>query len=111
LQTRPFPNLEEKLGKLSNSAKRLVAVWEMVPLARFVPCSRGSKRRPSRDRLAASAFIGKVVYGFTTTRQLLEVLQRDDHLRRICGWNSTRQLPHESTFSRSFEEFARKQLP
>ena len=112
LQTRLFPNLEEELGELSHSAKRLVAVLEMIPLARFVPCSRGWIGRPSKDRLAiASAFVAKVVYGFTTTRQLLEALHRDDHLRRICGWNSARQLPHESTFSRAFEEFARMQLP
>jgi hypothetical protein len=112
LQTRLFPNLEEELGELSHSAKRLVAVLEMIPLARFVPCSRGWIGRPSKDRLAiASAFVAKVVYGFTSTRQLLEALHRDDHLRRICGWNSARQLPHESTFSRAFEEFARMQLP
>jgi hypothetical protein len=112
LQTRLFPNLEEELGELSNSAKRLVTVLEMIPLARFVPCARGWMGRPSKDRLAiASAFVAKVVYGFTTTRQLLEALHRDDHLRRICGWNSARQLPHESTFSRAFEEFARMQLP
>jgi len=39
LQTRLFPNLEEELGELSHSTKRLVAVLEMIPLARFVPCS------------------------------------------------------------------------
>jgi hypothetical protein len=84
----------------------------MIPLARFVPCSRGWIGRPAKDRLAiASAFIAKMVYGFTTTRQLLEALERDDHLRRICGWKTVRQLPHESTFSRAFEEFAQMQLP
>jgi len=112
LQTRLFPSLEEEWGELSASAKRLVAVLEMIPLARFVPCSRGWIGRPAKDRLAiAKAFVGKVVYGFTTTRQLLEALRRDDHLRGICGWNRARQLPHESTFSRAFEEFARMQLP
>jgi Transposase DDE domain/Transposase domain (DUF772) len=111
LQSRLFPALEEELGELSNSAKRLVAVLEMIPLARFVPCSRGWIGRPSKNRLAiASAFVAKVVYGFSTTRQLLEALHRDDHLRRLCGWNAE-GLPHESTFSRAFEEFARMQLP
>ena len=59
----------------------------------------------------ASAFVAKAVYGFTTTRQLLEALQRDDHLRRICGWRSAGQVPHEATFSRAFDEFARMELP
>jgi hypothetical protein len=113
LQTRLFPSLEEDLGgELSGSAKRLVAVLEMIPLARFVPSSRGWVGRPSKDRLAiACAFVAKAVYGFTSTRQLLEGLQRDDHLRRLCGWNSTWQVPHEATFSRAFDEFSRMQLP
>ena len=112
LQSQLFPSLEEELGELSGSAKRLVATLEMIPLARFVPSSRGWIGRPSKDRLAiASAFVAKAVYGFTTTRQLLEALQRDDHLRRICGWRSAGQVPHEATFSRAFDEFARMELP
>ena len=112
LQTQLFPSLEEELGELSGSAKRLVATLEMIPLARFVPAARGWIGRPSNDRLAiASAFVAKAVYGFTTTRQLLEALQRDDRLRRICGWRSAWQVPHEATFSRAFDEFARMELP
>jgi hypothetical protein len=112
LQGWLFPRLEAELGELSSSAKRLVATLEMIPLARFVPSSRGWIGRPSKDRLAiASAFVAKVIYGFTTTRQLLESLQRDDHLRKICGWMSAGQIPHEATFSRAFDEFARMELP
>lgn len=112
LQTGLFPVLEEELGELTEPAKRLVAVLEMIPLARFVPASRGWMGRPSKDRLAiASAFVAKAVYGFTTTRQLLDALQRDAQLRRICGWNQARQVPHEATFSRAFDEFARMELP
>lgn len=112
LQSQLFPALEEELGELSGSGKRLAAVLEMIPLTRFVPSSRGWIGRPSKDRLAiASAFVAKAVYGFATTRQLLEALQRDDHLRRLCGWMSARQVPHEATFSRAFDEFANSQLP
>jgi IS5 family transposase len=32
-------------------------------------------------------------------------------LRAICGWKYVHQLPHESTFSRAFAEFAQMQLP
>jgi hypothetical protein len=32
-------------------------------------------------------------------------------MRRFCGWNSVRGLPHESKFSRAFAEFAASQLP
>lgn len=111
-QDKLFPLLEEELGELSSSARRLAAVLEMIPLARFVPSSRGWMGRPSKDRLAiAIAFVAKAIYGFVTTRQLLEALQRDDHLRRLCGWVLARQVPHEATFSRAFAEFARMELP
>ena len=111
LQTGLFPVLNEELGELTEPAKRLVATLEMIPLARFVPSSRGWVGRPSKDRLAiASAFVAKAVYGFGTTRQLLDALARDAQLRRICGWKEARQVPHESTFSRAFDEFARMEL-
>jgi hypothetical protein len=32
-------------------------------------------------------------------------------LRRICGWESRREIPHESQFSRAFASFAASQLP
>src|ERR1700694_283773 len=111
LQTGLFPALEEALGELSGPAKRLVATLEMIPLARFVPSSRGWIGRPSKDRLAiASAFVAKAVYGFALTRQLLDALASDTQLRRICGWKEPWQVPHESTFSRAFDEFARMEL-
>jgi hypothetical protein len=84
----------------------------MIPLARFVPSSRGWIGRPCKDRLAiASAFVAKAVYGFSLTRQLLERLHQDGQLRRICGWETARQVPHESTFSRAFAGFAEMELP
>jgi hypothetical protein len=112
LQTSLFPVLEEEVGPLGECAKKLVSTLEMIPLARFVPSSRGWVGRPSKDRYAvACAFVAKAVYGFTTTSQLLERLAQDAQLRRICGWNVARQVPHESTFSRAFAEFAQMELP
>jgi Transposase domain (DUF772) len=50
------------------------------------------------------------VYGFGLTRQLLDALERDAQLRRICGWETARQIPSEATFSRAFAEFAQMEL-
>ena len=112
LQSQLFPAVEEAIGELDDTARGLVAVLEMIPLARFVPASRGWIGRPSKDRLAiACAFVAKAVYGFPLTRQLLERLRQDPQLRRICGWKHARQVPHESTFSRAFAEFAAMELP
>jgi len=112
LQSSLFPTLQDELGKLTGPAKRLVAALEMIPLARFVPCGRGWIGRPSKDRLAiASAFVAKAIYGFATTRGLLEALAHNAQLRQICGWREAWQVPHEATFSRAFEEFASMELP
>ena len=112
LQTGLFQVLQAELGELTGPAKRLIATLEMIPLARFVPTNRGWVGRPSKDRLAiASAFVAKAVYGFSTTRQLLDALDNDPQLRQICGWKGACRIPHEATFSRAFGEFARMELP
>lgn len=112
LQNQLFPAVEEAVGEMDETARRLVAVLEMIPLSRFVPASRGWMGRPSKDRLAiACAFVAKAVYGINFTRQLLERLGQDEQLRRICGWELAHQVPHESTFSRAFAEFAAMELP
>lgn len=112
LQSQLFPVLQDATGVLDEKAQQLVAVLEMIPLARFVPASRGWIGRPCKDRLAiATAFVAKAVYGFSLTRQLLERLRNDAQLRRLCGWQTARQVPHESTFSRAFAAFAEMELP
>lgn len=112
LQTTLFGVLDSETGPLSERARLLVSVLEMVPLTRQLPCARGWLGRPSKDRYQlAAAFFAKSIYGLETTRQLLERLQNDRQLRFLCGWTSARQIPHESTFSRAFSEFAESELP
>jgi Transposase DDE domain/Transposase domain (DUF772) len=112
LQGSLFHRLELELGALSEKARLLVAVLTMLPLSRWVAPSRGWLGRPSKDRQAlAAAFLAKAIYGLETTRQVLERLRTDWQLRCLCGWNTARQIPHESTFSRAFAEFAQSELP
>lgn len=112
LQSKLFPVLEEELGEISETGKRLIGVLSLIPLTRFIPSTRGWMGRPSKDRTAiARAFVAKAVYNFDNTRTLLDRLASDAQLRAICGWKLTRQIPHESTFSRAFAEFAEMQLP
>jgi len=112
LQDELFPTLEASTGELSETAQRLIAVLAMIPLQRFLPVAQGWNGRPAKDRYAlACAFVAKAVYNFPTTRDLLDRLQHDEQLRRICGWDHAGRLPHESTFSRAFAEFALMELP
>ena len=59
----------------------------------------------------ARAFVAKAVYDMPTTRVLLDRLDTDVVLRRICGWERKSEVPSESVFSRAFAEFADTQLP
>ena len=112
LQGTLFDVLTAETGRLSEKAQLLIAVLEMIPLSRQLPCARGWLGRPARDRHAlAAAFLAKAVYGLETTRHLLARLRTDRQLRCLCGWTSGRQIPHESTFSRAFREFAETELP
>src|SRR6266478_961328 len=111
-QDQLFPMLEKEVGEMGESAKRLTAVLSMVPLVRFVPMARGWNGRPAKDRLAiASAFVAKAVLKLGTTRQVIDRLKNDEQLRRLCGWNQAKDVPHEATFSRAFAEFAAMELP
>lgn len=63
------------------------------------------------DRCAlACAFLAKAVLGLLTTRALMERLQADSKLRRLCGFDLRYALPSEATFSRAFAEFAASEL-
>jgi hypothetical protein len=106
-----FPRIEEELGNLSPQAQLLASVLAMIRLdsAFGTPYRVG---RPSKDRRAlAAAFLAKAVYGFATTRQVMEQLKANPQMRRLCGWDKASQIPHEATFSRAFAEFANSELP
>ena len=107
-----FPALDEQLGPLSDKHRQLAAVLSMIEIEGLVACWPGGVGRPARHRRAiARAFVAKAVFHLNATRQLLDRLSVDVSLRRICGWESRREIPHESQFSRAFAEFAASELP
>ena len=107
-----FPALQEELGPLTEKHQQVVKVLNVIHLEACVAGCSGGVGRPAKDRRAiARAFVAKAVYNMSTTRQLLERLSSDAALRRLCGWESQREIPHESAFSRAFAEFAETELP
>jgi hypothetical protein len=91
---RVFPALESELGELSASARRLVAILELIPLDSLVPSSCGWNGRPQRNRHAiASAFVARAVCNLPRTSDLLDRLASDEPLRLICGWKRGEPLP------------------
>ena len=97
---------------MTEKHRQLVSLLNMVRIEVLIGRWHGGVGRPEKDRRAiARAFVAKAVCNMSTTRQLLERLAVDTALRRICGWESPREIPHESQFSRAFAEFAETQLP
>jgi Transposase DDE domain len=108
-----FPMQEEEIGPISEKHKKLIAILELIKIEHFVNlhCHNGFFGRPPKDRVPlARAFIAKIVLKLEFTNQLRDHLFSDKQLRRICGWNSSREIPSESKFCRVFEEFANLKL-
>jgi len=113
IQRSLFPDLEEALGPLTDRQQQLVAILELIRIEDFVPRPiKGLPGRPSEDRQAmARAFVAKARYNIPTTAMLIEQVQNDTSLRRICGWETRREVPSEPSFSRAFAAFAGGDLP
>jgi transposase len=112
IQSSLFPWLSEELGPLTAKQQELVTTLEVVRIEEFIYSSRGFPGRPPQDRTAiARAFVAKMVYNMPTTRALLDRLETDIALRRICGWERKNDVPDEWTFSRAFAEFSESRLP
>jgi len=107
-----FPALQEQLGPLTDKHRQLVAVLGLIQIEALVGAWSGGVGRPAKHRRAmVCSFVAKAVYNMSHTRELLDRLKSDASLRRICGWESQRELLHESQFSRAFAEFAASELP
>ena len=83
-------------------------VWDIVQIEEHVRSSPGSwTGRPKKDRRKiARVFVAKAVYNHTTTEATMELLRTNRALRRLCGYDSVREIPSSATFSRAFKEFA-----
>jgi len=102
IQGSLFPWLQEELGPLTEKQQQFVMILELIRIEEHLNDYYGGMGRPPKSRAAiARAFIAKMVYNMPTTRMLLERLESDKSLRRLCGWEYRHQVPHESVFSRA----------
>ena len=101
-QQELFPRLEGELGPMGERYELFVAVLELVRVEALLPYFRGQVARPEEDRAAlARAFIAKAVFDVPTTRALIERLEVDGRLWRLCGWSGGGRLPSEATIFKS----------
>ena len=110
-QSHLFSWLEEDLPPLTRKQQQLIEVLEIIQLETHLPYQGQSPGRPQKSREAiARAFAAKAVYNLSSTEMLLDRLESDIALRRICGWERRSEIPNRSTFSRAFAEFAKGHL-
>jgi hypothetical protein len=105
--------VEEEIGELTAKMKEFLRIVELVQPERFITaalqwCGLG-RPMASREKMLR-AFFMKAVYDLPTTKVLIENLETNPSLRRLCGWEYRAQVPSEATFSRAFKEFAEKKL-
>jgi hypothetical protein len=112
MQRQLFPILEECcISSLTKQEKRLVKILELVKVEKHVGSSRQWMGRPPAERKAiARCFIAKAVFQYPYTRNLIDELKARPNLRQICGFTRQIDVPSESTFSRVFAEFAKRDL-
>ncbi len=112
IQSFLFPMIWDELGELTAKQKLLISVLETIKLEEYLPYIGRVPGRPLEDRTAiARAFVTKMIYNMATTRILLDRLESDPTVRRLCGWERREDVPSESTFSRAYAEFAESRLP
>ena len=103
IQRALFPQLESVLGPLTAKQQQLVQTLEVIRIEQMIPRRFRVPGRPPKDRAAmARAFVAKAVYDMPTTRVLLDRLDTDVALRRLCGWERRSEVPSESVVSRNW---------
>lgn len=111
LQLEILPCFNDDCGILTPKLEKLIHLLELTRIEDFVRSFRGGPGRPPAERAwIANAFVAKSILNLVDTRSLIDRLQNDRSLRRICGFPLTKKLPSESTFSRAFDEFAEQRL-
>lgn len=112
IQETLFPHMQEEVGPLTPKVLQVIQTLELVRVEDYIGTGFLYVGRPKDSRKAiARAFVSKAILNIPTTTMLIERLQMDKSLRRICGFESLGDVPSESTFSRAFKEFSDIGLP
>lgn len=113
IQQTLLPDLAEQLGPMTEQQRLFASVAELVQVDKHLTPYRwvGNGRKPHDRKAIALAFIAKALWNFTETKQIIDYLKESSVVRGICGWDSAKQIPSESVFSRAFRDFSKGNLP
>ena len=111
-QQELMPELRAEVGALTPKLEKLIHTLEWVRIEELVGSTWIGVGLPPHDRGAlANAFVAKAVLGLSTTTALIERLQMDRALKRLCGFSLWKRLPDESSPSTSSGQASRGPLP
>jgi len=114
LQYNLFPQLEEAFATpLTDEHDKAIKVLEIIKVEEHVKTYTHSPlggRPPYNRRKMARAMIVRHILKIHTMSNLINRLEVDRGMRRICGWLEGESLPSESTFSRAIDDFANEKL-
>lgn len=109
IQSGLFTGFAQELGPTTDKHLKLMLVLDVAKVEDHLvvdpyPLSPG---RPKLDAAAmARAFVAKSVLNIPTTRALIDRLNADAVVRRICGFERRAHVPCEASFSNWFARFA-----
>jgi hypothetical protein len=100
------------MGALSATDRKFCEALSLLELGPFVQRYEwvGNGCPPQSRAALCKAFLAKSIYQFPTTGALLQALESQANLRRLCGWDTAGSVPSEATFSRAFAAFAKDEL-
>lgn len=109
-QQEIFPELRDNFGYLTSKHEQLIQLLDLIDLNEIYPRWMWDKEfgRPIANRHSfVIAFIARVLWNISTTKDLIAYLQVDRALRLICGFDGrTNQVPSESSFSIEFKRLS-----
>ncbi|MBR3222581.1 MAG: transposase [Kiritimatiellae bacterium] len=108
IQAYLIPGIEDDIGELGEDLKRFTQTCELLindaMFAKHRWCGNG---RPPHSRVSLfKAYILKAMRNYPYTTTLIAAIRESPSIRRLCGWESVSDIPHESQFSRAFRDFA-----
>ena len=112
IQPLLFDFLEDEIGELDEKQMLFVRIAESINLELITLKYhwRGNGRKLSSRLSIFKLFVLKHVYNFPTSKEALSIVRHSSKLRRLCGWESQKDIPSESTISRAFRDFATDEI-
>ena len=111
-QMELFPNIDESMGTLSEEQSRFISFYAVISgNVHGLPVQTSLAGRPmtSREKILKLFFM-KSFLNIPTTKAALRLVRASCPWRRICGFESTAEVPSEATLSRAFAEFSKDKV-